>query len=150
MKKEILIVRHFPTEGPGYFAEFLDRRGIPHRTVKVDQGEPVPESIADIPGLVLMGGPMSVNDSLPWIPKMLRLIRQAVAADVPVLGHCLGGQLMSKALAGACAGIAREFGWSPRWIRRWPVPGWMACPRNSRFFTGTARPSAFRPERRTY
>ena len=114
MKKEILIFRHFPTEGPGYFARFLDRQGIPHRTIKIDEGEPVPESIADISGLVLMGGPMSVNDSLPWIPKVLQLIRAAVAADVPVLGHCLGGQLLSKALGGHVHGNrAKEFGWLP-------------------------------------
>ena len=114
MKKEILIFRHYPTEGPGYFARFLDRQGIPHRTIKIDEGEPVPESIADISGLVLMGGPMSVNDSLPWIPKVLQLIRAAVAADVPVLGHCLGGQLLSKALGGRVRGSrAKEFGWLP-------------------------------------
>ena len=114
MKKEILIFRHFPTEGPGYFAEFLDRHGIAHRTIKVDQGEPVPESIADIPGLVFMGGPMSVNDPLPWIPKVLQLIRQAVAADVPVLGHCLGSQLMSKALGGRVRRHrVKEIGWLP-------------------------------------
>jgi len=109
-----LIFRHFPTEGPGYFARFLDRQGIPHRTIKIDEGESVPESIADIPGLVLMGGPMSVNDPLPWIPKVLHLIRQAVAADIPVLGHCLGGQLLSKALGGRVRGSrAKEFGWLP-------------------------------------
>ncbi len=114
MKKEILIFRHFPTEGPGYFGRFLDRRGIPHRTIKIDAGEPVPESIDDIPALVFMGGPMSVNDPLPWIPKALRLIRQAVAADVPVLGHCLGGQLLSKALGGRVRrNRAKEFGWLP-------------------------------------
>jgi len=114
VKKEILIFRHYPTEGPGYFARFLDRQGIPHRTIKIDEGEPVPESIADISGLVLMGGPMSVNDSLPWIPKVLQLIRAAVAADVPVLGHCLGGQLLSKALGGRVRGNrAKEFGWLP-------------------------------------
>ncbi len=114
MKKEILIFRHFPTEGPGYVAHFLDRQGLPHRTVRIDAGESVPESIADIPGLVLMGGPMSVNDRLPWIPKLLRLIRAAAAAGVPVLGHCLGGQLLSKALGGRVrANRAREFGWLP-------------------------------------
>jgi GMP synthase-like glutamine amidotransferase len=114
VKREILIFRHFPTEGPGYFARFLDRQGIPHRTIKIDAGEPVPESIADISGLVLMGGPMSVNDSLPWIPKVLQLIRAAVAADVPVLGHCLGGQLLSKALGGRVRrSRAKEFGWLP-------------------------------------
>jgi len=114
VKKEILIFRHFPTEGPGYFAQFLDRQRIPHRTIKIDEGEPVPESIAGIPGLVFMGGPMSVNDPLPWIPKTLHLIRQAVAADVPVLGHCLGGQLLSKALGGRVRrNRAKEFGWLP-------------------------------------
>jgi GMP synthase-like glutamine amidotransferase len=114
MKKEILIFRHFRTEGPGYVAEFLDRHGLPHRTIKVDEGEPVPQSIADIPGLVFMGGPMSVNDPLPWIPKVLRLIRAAVAADVPVLGHCLGGQLLAKALGGRVRpNRAKEIGWLP-------------------------------------
>jgi len=114
VKKEILIFRHFPTEGPGYFAWFLDRQGIPHRTINIDEGEPVPESIDEISGLVLMGGPMSVNDSLPWIPKVLQLIRAAVTADVPVLGHCLGGQLLCKALGGRVRGNrAKEFGWLP-------------------------------------
>jgi GMP synthase-like glutamine amidotransferase len=114
VKKQILIFRHFPTEGPGYFAEFLDRQGLAHRTIKVDEGEPVPESIADIPGLVFMGGPMSVNDRLSWIPKVLHLVRTAVAADVPVLGHCLGGQLLSKALGGRVhRNRAKEFGWLP-------------------------------------
>lgn len=114
MKKQILIFRHYPTEGPGYLADFLDRHGLPHRTVRIDAGESVPDSIADIPGLVFMGGPMSVNDPLPWIPKVLRLIRAAVAADVPVLGHCLGGQLLSKALGGRVRpNRAKEFGWLP-------------------------------------
>lgn len=114
MKKEILIFRHFPTEGPGYFAQFLDRRQIPHRTIKIDEGEAVPESIADIAGLVLMGGPMSVNDHLPWIPKLLTLIRATVTADIPVLGHCLGGQLLSKALGGRVrVNRAKEYGWLP-------------------------------------
>lgn len=114
MKKEILIFRYFPTEGPGYFAEFLDQHGIRHRTIKVDEGEPIPESIADIPGLVFMGGPMSVNDRLPWIPKLLCLIRQAVAADIPVLGHCLGSQLISKALGGRVRRHRlKEIGWLP-------------------------------------
>ncbi len=55
---------------------------------------------------------MSVNDDLPWIPPVLALIRRAVAADIPVLGHCLGGQLMSKALGGSVGRNAvKEIGW---------------------------------------
>ncbi len=61
-----------------------------------------------------MGGPMSVNDPLPWIPQVTRLIQQAVAADVPVLGHCLGGQLMAKALgAPVTRNPVKEIGWFP-------------------------------------
>lgn len=61
-----------------------------------------------------MGGPMSVNDRLPWIPKVISLIQQAVTADIPVLGHCLGGQLMSKALGGTITpNRSKEIGWLP-------------------------------------
>src|SRR5262245_4182732 len=59
-----------------------------------------------------MGGPMSVNDDLPWIRDVLGLIGKAVESDVPALGHCLGGQLMSKALGGKVTrnGV-KEIGW---------------------------------------
>ena len=80
--------------------------------VAVDQGEAVPARAAQFSGLVLMGGPMSVNDDLPWIAPVLQLIREAVAAEVPVLGHCLGGQLMAKALGGSVApNPVKEIGW---------------------------------------
>lgn len=59
-----------------------------------------------------MGGPMSVNDDLPWIPKVLDLIRAGVKDDIPVLGHCLGGQLISKALGGVVTrNPIKEIGW---------------------------------------
>jgi GMP synthase-like glutamine amidotransferase len=59
-----------------------------------------------------MGGPMSVNDDLPWIAPVLALIRDSADAGVPVLGHCLGGQLMSKALGGAVSrNPVKEIGW---------------------------------------
>jgi GMP synthase-like glutamine amidotransferase len=59
-----------------------------------------------------MGGPMSVNDDLNWIPPALALIRSAVAGGVPVIGHCLGGQLMAKALGGQVTrNPVREIGW---------------------------------------
>ena len=112
--KKVLIFRHAPGEGPGYFAQFLDRHSIPYNLIRIDQNEPVPDSIADASGLVMMGGPMSVNDPLPWIPRVLNLVRQAMSADVPVLGHCLGGQLLSKALGGTVApNPVREIGWLP-------------------------------------
>lgn len=110
--KQVAIFRHYPTEGPGYFATFLERRGIPWRLVKIDAGDVVPGDAGEFAGLVFMGGPMSVNDELPWIPPVLDLIRQAVGKDVPVLGHCLGGQLMAKALGGVVTGNpVKEIGW---------------------------------------
>ncbi len=111
---EILIFRHVPHEGPGYLGDYLDRHRLPWRLVRIDQGDPVPDSLNGIPALVFMGGPMSVNDPLPWIPKVTSLIRQAVAADIPVLGHCLGGQLISKALGGVITrNPIKEIGWLP-------------------------------------
>lgn len=108
----VLVFRHSPTEGPGYFAEFLDRHGIPWRLVRIDAGDAVPVNLNGVSGLCLMGGPMSVNDDLPWIPPVLALIREAVAQDIPVIGHCLGGQLMAKALGGSVgANPVKEIGW---------------------------------------
>lgn len=110
--KKVAILRHYPTEGPGYFATFLAKHSIPWQVIEVDAGQAIPTDAHQFSGLVFMGGPMSVNDPLPWIPKSLSLIQQAIAADVPVLGHCLGGQLMAKALGGTVGGNAvKEIGW---------------------------------------
>jgi GMP synthase-like glutamine amidotransferase len=110
--KPVAIFRHFVTEGPGYFATYLDRNGLPWKLVKLDEGEGVPRDTDAFSGVVFMGGPMSVNDDLPWIPPVLNLIREATARDVPVLGHCLGGQLMSKALGGQVTRApVKEIGW---------------------------------------
>jgi GMP synthase-like glutamine amidotransferase len=55
---------------------------------------------------------MSVNDDLPWIALLLMRIREAVQRDVPLLGHCLGGQLISKALGGKVShNPVKEIGW---------------------------------------
>ncbi len=110
--KPVAIFRHSPTEGPGYFGDYLDARSVPWKLIALDAGEPVPASPGDYAGLVFMGGPMSVNDDLPWIPKVLELIRKAAAENVPTLGHCLGGQLISKALGGVVTrNPIKEIGW---------------------------------------
>ena len=111
--KPVAIFRHSPTEGPGYFAIFLEQQGIPWKLIALDEGTTVPTSIDGFSGLCFMGGPMSVNDPLPWIEPVCALIREAVAMDVPVIGHCLGGQLMSKALGGEVTrNPVKEIGWS--------------------------------------
>lgn len=110
--KPIAIFRHNAGEGPGYFATFLDTHGIPWQLIRIDAGVPPPPTVGEFSGLCLMGGPMSVNDDLPWLPPLFDLIRSAVAADVPVIGHCLGGQLISKALGGTVTrNPVKELGW---------------------------------------
>lgn len=110
--KPIIIFRHECCENAGYLGHFLKERNIPWQAVRLDLGQPIPISISAYSGIVLMGGPMSVNDELPWIRPLIKLIEQAFAADVPVMGHCLGGQLMSKALgASVKENPVQEVGW---------------------------------------
>lgn len=110
--KPVIIFRFLGREGPGYLGTFLDEKNIPWQLIKIDEGEPVPSSILALSGMVLMGGPMSVNDDLPWISPLLDLVREAKANDIPLLGHCLGGQLMSKALgASVTRNPVKEIGW---------------------------------------
>lgn len=110
--KPVAIFRHAPIEGPGYFATFLEANGVPWRLIAIDTGDAVPETPAAFSGLAFMGGPMSVNDPLPWVEAECALIRAAVATEIPVIGHCLGGQLMAKALGGRVrANDVKEIGW---------------------------------------
>ncbi len=110
--KPVIIFRFLAHEGPGYLGDFLSAQNLEWLLIKVDEGEPLPASILAYSGMVLMGGPMSVNDDLPWIAPILALIREAKVADIPVLGHCLGGQLMSKAFgAEITKNPIKEIGW---------------------------------------
>ena len=110
--KPVGIVRTTRTEGPGYFATFLERRSIPSTVIAIDAGDAAPRDARRFSGLAFMGGPMSVNDDLPWIAPILELIRRAARDDVPTLGHCLGGQLISKALGGTVTrNRLPEIGW---------------------------------------
>ena len=126
--RPLYLFRHIACEGPGYLAEVLERHAVPWQLVRIDAGDPVPADVDDCSGLVFMGGPMSVNDPLPWIEQELALIRMAHARGMPVLGHCLGGQLISKALGGTVsANPVREIGWHP--VRRTADPAaahWLA------------------------
>src|SRR3989338_7191190 len=120
--KPVAIFRHTPTEGPAYFATYLEGRRIPYQVIRIDAGEPVPADAAAYSGLCFMGGPMSVNDNLPWIAPVLALIRDAVARDVPVIGHCLGSQLMAKALGAAVTrNPVKEIGWGEVEVLKEPV-----------------------------
>ena len=110
--KPIAILEYDPDNGPAYFADYLRGEKIPFEHLRIDQAEPVPKSISRFSGLCLMGGSPSVNDDLPWIAEVLALTRDAIANDVPVIGHCFGGQLLSKALGGVITPSPEaEIGW---------------------------------------
>ena len=110
--KPVLVIRHAETEGAGFFGAFLDQHNIPWEMTCIDKGDAIPKDISAFSGMVMMGGPMSVNDDLLWIAEEVALIQQAMGNNLPVLGHCLGGQLISKALgAEVKANPVKEIGW---------------------------------------
>lgn len=110
--KPIAIFRHLECEGPGYLADFLNKYSLTHQLIRIDQNDEIPETVDSFSALVFMGGPMSVNDDLPWIGKEINLIQQAAQRKMPVLGHCLGGQLICKALGGTVTpNSVKEIGW---------------------------------------
>jgi len=112
--RRIVILQHEAGVSAGHFASWLAARSLPHCLVSVHLGEPVPSSAEPYAGLCSLGGNMSANDPLPWIDEELALMRDAVARGVPIIGHCLGGQLLAKALGAAVhRNPCKEMGWLP-------------------------------------
>ena len=98
MTREVLIFLHMDDKNSGYIGDYLQRQKIPFRVVRSYADESIPQLDDSVAGLVFMGGVMSANDDIPWIKQEIALIRSALQANIPVLGHCLGGQLISRAL----------------------------------------------------
>ncbi len=113
--KPVRIFRHQNCDAPGYLGDYLDSRQVPWELVCIKGPRDVPTEVGDVSGLVFLGAMVSVNDDLDWIESELKLIRQAIARGVPVLGVCFGAQLMSKALGGRVmqGKNGMEIGWYP-------------------------------------
>lgn len=112
--KPVTIIRHIACEGPGYLESVLQRYDIEYQLIAVDQQQAIPASPSNMGGLVIMGGPMSVNDDDDWISQEIRLIQQTIDINLPVLGHCLGGQFIASALgAKIIKNPVKEIGWFP-------------------------------------
>ena len=96
--RPVAIFQHDPHQRPGYLQEFLRSWQVPMQHINPEAGDPVPLQARDFSGLVLLGSNRSVNYPLPWIAQEIALLKQALALDIPVLGHCFGGQLLARTL----------------------------------------------------
>jgi GMP synthase (glutamine-hydrolysing) len=107
----LIVLRHVLYEGPGLIEDMLEGRGLPYRIIDVFE-EGVPLAAAGFTGIVSMGGPMSANDAAGEIEKEKALILEAMDRDLPILGVCLGAQIIASALgARVYAGDHPEVGW---------------------------------------
>lgn len=109
----IAILQNNTDDGPAYLGTWLTQHSVDFDVFNFDAGESPPGTLTDYAGLALLGGPMSVNDDLPSLRLSEALIRVAREAGKPVIGHCLGGQLIASAF-GARVAVADspEIGWS--------------------------------------
>jgi GMP synthase-like glutamine amidotransferase len=101
---ELLVVQHVEREGPGLLAEVAKAAGLKVRRLRPFAGDPLPGRISPHQLLAVMGGPMGVADigdpAFPWLEPLVGLLQQALAEGLPVIGFCLGAQLLALAAGG--------------------------------------------------
>lgn len=108
----VLVLQHLSADGPAYLGTWLARTGRRVDVFDTQAGAAYPDDLRGYGALAVLGGEMSANDPLPSLRQAERLIRQALDAGLPLLGHCLGGQLMARALgARVVRSPAPEIGW---------------------------------------
>ena len=110
----VLVFRHVPFEDAGLIEPVLERHGLRVEYADLYRDPAASPDWGSADGLVFMGGPMSANDPLPFINRELEILRQALADSKPVLGVCLGAQMLARA-AGArvYSNAVKEIGWYP-------------------------------------
>ncbi len=110
----VLVLQHIAPETPGLVARALELSRLAVRLVRPFEAEQVPRELGDAAALVIMGGPMGVHDvdRHPHLADEMRLIEQALAAGLPILGICLGSQLLASVLGAPVVKAKRkEIGW---------------------------------------
>jgi GMP synthase-like glutamine amidotransferase len=111
-RKPVLVLQHLNADGPAFLGQWLDRCGRAWTVRNNEAGQLFPSSIAGYSALAILGGEMSANDEMPSLRQAERLILEAIDAGIPTLGHCLGGQLMARALgARVVDSPSPEIGW---------------------------------------
>ena len=94
---EVLVIQNTGIEGPGYLGELLKQDGFVIHSVNAKH-EKLPEKNYSL--VVILGAPESANDDLPYLQAEQKLIKKTVDADIPLLGICLGSQLIAKTFGG--------------------------------------------------
>jgi GMP synthase (glutamine-hydrolysing) len=96
-----LVVQHHPSEGLGWFQEWLPAAGLDVHPIHPYLGHRVPTSVEG-DALIVLGGPMGCmdDDRADWLPAVRSLLRTAVDDGVPTMGICLGAQLLAAATGG--------------------------------------------------
>jgi len=113
-KLPVLILQNLTSDGPAHLADWLAQQGLPFELFDTEAGQRYPDSVDGYQGLALLGGEMSANDDRPSLRQAERLILEAMSGGVPVIGHCLGGQLMARALGAPVRdSLQPEIGWQP-------------------------------------
>lgn len=107
-----LVFRHIPFEGLGLIEPALEARGVGVDYCDLYRDGASMPDVDAYAGLIFMGGPMSVSDELPFVLKEMRQIERAAARGVPLLGVCLGSQMIARALGGRVyRNCEKEIGW---------------------------------------
>jgi len=112
----IVVFEHEPLETSGRLGQALRDEGHRLRVIRLHEGDSVPVDLDDIDGIISMGGSPNVDeqDQYDWMPKELDIIRKAHEAKLPIVGICLGAQLIAVALGGEVSKMERaEIGWAP-------------------------------------
>lgn len=108
-------LQHVPFEGLGSIKPWLQEKGCEITSTQFFQSQPLPDpKLIDL--LIIMGGPMSANDKekYPWIVPEIRFINEVIQSGKPVLGICLGAQLIASAMgAEIYQNAEKEIGWFP-------------------------------------
>lgn len=111
---DVLVLQHLIDDGPGYLGQWLDAQDITWHVFCAESGESYPDSVSDYRGLAILGGAWSANDDRASLRLAEDLIRQADVLGIPIIGHCLGGQLMARAFGGRVEPhTPAEIGWMP-------------------------------------
>lgn len=111
---EVLVLQHTIEDSPGYLGLWLDRAGVRWDVFCAEAGQPYPDTVAGYRALAILGGEWSANDDRPSLRQVERLILEADRLGIPVIGHCLGGQLMARAFGGKVQRLPQpEVGWMP-------------------------------------